>query len=69
MDISELPVRHKRKDFVLLGCGTYFIEDNTIQYSTAVILYYNSLHPMFLPDLVITQEVYLCCFMYFGITI
>ena len=23
--------QHKRKDFVLLGCGTYFIEDNTIQ--------------------------------------
>ena len=29
--------KHKRKDFVLSGCGTYFIlvEDNTIQqYST-----------------------------------
>ena len=32
---------HKRKEFVLLGCGTYFIEDNTIQYSTVVINYDN----------------------------
>ena len=22
-----------------MGCGTYFIEDNTIQYSTVVIIY------------------------------
>ena len=40
----------KRKDFVLLGCGTYFIEDNTLQYSTVVILYDNTSHPLFTPD-------------------
>ena len=29
---------HKRKDFVLLGCGTYFIiGDNTIQYRTIIL--------------------------------
>ena len=33
-----------------LGCGTYFIEDNAIQYSTVVIIYYSTLHPMFTPD-------------------
>ena len=38
------------KDFVLLGYGTYFIEDNTIQYSTVVIIYDNTLHPLFTPD-------------------
>ena len=38
------------KDFGLLGCGTYFIEDNAIQYSTIVIIYDNTLHPMFTPD-------------------
>ena len=38
---------HKRKDFVSLGCSTYFIEDNTIKYSsTVVIIYDNTLHPM-----------------------
>ena len=41
---------HERKDFVFLGCGTYFIEDNTIQYSTVVIIYHTILHPMFTPD-------------------
>ena len=28
----------KGKDFVLLGCGTYFIEDNTMQYSKGVVV-------------------------------
>ena len=43
---------HKRKDFVLLGCGTYFIEDNIIQYNTvqSVIICDNALHPLFTPD-------------------
>ena len=27
------------------GCGTYFIEDNAIQYSTVVIIYDDTLHP------------------------
>ena len=30
---------HKRKDFVLLGCGTYFIEDSTIQYSVLCVFF------------------------------
>ena len=37
------------KDCVSSGCGTYSIEDNTIQYSAAVIIYYNTLQPMFSP--------------------
>ena len=41
---------HEMKDFVLLRCGTYFIEDNTIQYSTVEIIYHNILHPLFTPD-------------------
>ena len=41
---------HKRKDFVLLGYGTYFIKDNTIQYSKVVLICDNTLHPMFTPD-------------------
>ena len=54
------------RDFVLLGCGTYFIEGNTIQYNTiqyntVLIIYDSSLHPLFTHDpLVITEEVYLC---------
>ena len=28
---------HKKKGIALLGCGTYFIDDNTIQYSTVLI--------------------------------
>ena len=38
------------KGYVLLGCGTYFLEDNTIKYSTVVIIYDNTLHPMFTHD-------------------
>ena len=41
------------EDFVLLGCGTYFIEDNTIQYSikvVVIIIYNNALHPLFTHD-------------------
>ena len=41
---------HKRKDFVLLGCVTYFIEDNTVQYSAVVMIYDTTLHPMYTPD-------------------
>ena len=43
--------KYKTSYFVLLGCGTYFIEDNAIQYGTVVIMYDNILHPMFTPDL------------------
>ena len=43
-----------------MRCGEYFIEDNTIQYSTVEIIFENTLHPLFTPDLMITQqEVYL----------
>ena len=40
----------QKKDVVLLGCGIYFIEDNTIQYSTVlVIMYDTTLHPRSTP--------------------
>ena len=48
--MSFIGVRLSIKGFVLLGCGTNFIEDNTIPYSTVVIIYDNTLHPMFTPD-------------------
>ena len=42
------PKTWQKKEFVSLGCVTYFIEENTIQYSnTVVIIYYNTLQPMF----------------------
>ena len=40
----------KGRILFLLGCGTHFIEDNTKQYSPVVIIYDNTLHPMFTPD-------------------
>ena len=40
----------RKKDFVILGCGTYFIEDNALQYSTVVIIYDNTLYPPFASD-------------------
>ena len=37
MEFYRGKTQHKMKDIVL-GCGTYFKEDNTKQYSTVVII-------------------------------
>ena len=42
MDFIGVRLSTNGKDFVPLGCGTYFIEYNTVQYSTVVIIYDSS---------------------------
>ena len=44
------------KDFVLLSCGTYFIEDNTILHNTIVIIYDNTLPGIFKPVAQVAQR-------------
>ena len=51
MGFIEVRLSTKRNDFVSLNCGTYFMEDNTVQYSTTVVITYdNTLQPMFPPN-------------------